>query len=119
MTVYAIDFDDTIHDRRNIKQGYRMGIPMPGALTALRRLKANNNIIIIFTARATSREGIKAVADWMDYFGLPYDDITAVKTKEMDLFIDNRAMHYDSWPQVMARLSRIDLKEYVDDPHES
>lgn len=106
--VIAIDFDDTLMDRNNKLPGYRMGQPTPGSIVSMQRLNNMGHTLIIFTARNVQHPNQKkAVADWLDYFKIPYHSITNVKLPEMELFIDNRAMHFDSWPQVMMRLTKL------------
>lgn len=106
--IIAIDFDDTIMNPHDKLPGYRMGQPEPGSILSLQRLKLEGNQIYIFTARDVSHPNQKkAVADWLDYFHIPYDGITNVKQPFFDVYIDNRAMHFDSWPQVMTRLRNL------------
>lgn len=105
--VIAVDFDGTIHDPNNKNSGYRMGVPIPGAILSMQRLANSGHTLIIFTARGVQHPNQKkAVADWLDYFKIPFSGITNIKSPAFDLIIDNRAMHFDSWPQVMARLTK-------------
>lgn len=106
--IIAIDFDETIMDPQNKTPGYRMGRPVPGAVLSLQRLANAGHTIYIFTARNVQHPNQKkAVADWLDYFQIPFHGITNIKLPEFEVYIDNRAMHFDSWPQVMARINRL------------
>lgn len=106
MTI-AIDFDDTIMDNQAVAPGYRMGPPEPGAVAAINKLHEEGHTIVIFTARNVQEPRVKkTIADWLDYFRIPYHLITNVKQPEFDVYIDNRALHYQSWPQAWADLHR-------------
>ena len=96
MSVLAIDFDGVLCDNNNIKPGFRMGEPMPGAIEAMRRLKAGGDTVVIFTAR----DRFQPVRDWLDHFGIPYDDVTNIKRPEFDVIVDDRAVHFTNWNQV-------------------
>jgi hypothetical protein len=101
--ILAIDFDDTLCDSKNLQTGYKMGPPTTGAVLATQKLKEEGHTIVIFTARNVQRPEVKkAVTDWCDYFHIPYAGVTNIKQDWFDLIIDNRAIHYGSWSQVMA-----------------
>ena len=122
--ILAVDFDDTIHDRSHIAPGRRMGTPMPGAISALNRLVAEGHVIIIFTGRDVQHPAAyKAVEDWLNFFHVPFSGITNIKSPKYDLFIDNRAIHFDSWPQTMAKLNTLNseaaLNNYIDEQYKT
>ena|ERR1700752_2197960 len=103
--IIAIDFDDTLMDRERVQHGYRMGPPMPGAIVATRRLYDEGHTLIIFTARNVQDNAVyQAVMDWCEHFGIPASGATNIKKPEFDVFIDNRAIAFNSWPQVMIPL---------------
>lgn len=107
MATIAVDFDDTLHSSTK-QPGYRMGIPEPGAIVSMQRLAREGHELWIFTARNVQHPNQKkAVADWLDYFNIPYHGITNVKLPQFQVFIDNRAIQFDTWPQVMARLTKL------------
>lgn len=107
MAILAVDFDDTIVDNAATHTGYRMGPPAHGAVATLNKLAQEGHQIIIFTARNVQDERVKkAVSDWLDYFKIPYHGITNVKRSEFDIYIDNRALHYQSWMQVDSDLQK-------------
>lgn len=91
--ILALDFDGVIHDPRNRKPGRRMGEPVDGAVEAIQWLKRQGHTIIIHTVRGNRPDHI---ADWMEHFGIPYDQITDVKP-EADMYIDDRGYHFESW----------------------
>lgn len=102
--VLAIDFDDVVHNTRDVKPGYKMGLPMAGAVDALTTLREQGHRIIIHTIWATSEERMTAIADWLKYFKVPYDAITSIKPRA-DYYIDDHALHFDNWKQTMGVLS--------------
>lgn len=104
----AIDFDETIQNNNAAPQGYKMGPPMPGAVAVINKLHEDGNKIIIFTARDVQKPNVKqAVADWLAYFKIPFHEITNVKKSEFDVYIDNRAMHFQSWSQIFSDLAKV------------
>lgn len=106
MAIICIDYDDTLMDTKNVPSGKRLGPPMPGAVAAMKRLAVGGNILIIFTVRGGEERSRKAVADWLDYFGIPYSTITNIKTRA-DAYIDNHAIRFVTWPQTLS-----DLRKY-------
>lgn len=98
--ILAIDFDHTIMDNNNIKPGFRMGEPMPGAKEALQYFEAHNWGIIVFTAR----DRFGPVMDWLDHFEIPYSRVTNIKPPEAEVFIDDKAIRFTNWEQVMEYL---------------
>lgn len=98
----AIDFDGVIHDYKNPVQGRRMGAPITGTKETLTRLKANGNKIIIHTVWGDEK-GKQTIADFMKYYGLPFDDITNIKPSA-DFYIDDHGIHFDNWENVLKEL---------------
>lgn len=93
--ILAIDFDHTICDTDKPPKGFKMGPPMQGAKDALIEYKRQGHTIIIHTAQ-TTHDHIK---DWMNYFQIPYDQITNIKPLA-DLYIDDKAYHFTTWSNV-------------------
>lgn len=112
--IIAIDLDDTIIDSKNVLSGYRMGQPVQGAITSIRRLVTEGHQIFIFTARNVQDPRVKkAVADWLDHFDIPYSGITNIKSPHFQVFIDNRAIQFDTWPQTLHRLTNMQNSDKV------
>ena len=100
-----IDFDGVIHDNCHPSEGHKMGPPIKDAVEAIQGLKKRGIEIIIYTARISktaegSGESKKHIADWLDYFKIPYDKITNIK-EPSDFYIDDNAIHFDSWRQAV------------------
>src|ERR1035437_9284870 len=96
MIVHAIDFDGVVHDYKNPVAGKRMGVPIEGTKSALNLLKARGDKVIIHTVKATTEGGAKAVRDWMIYYEIPFDEITAIKPTA-DFYLDDRAIRFTKW----------------------
>ena len=98
----AIDFDGVIHDPKNRLKGYKMGQPIPGAPTFIKSLHDAGHYIIIFPVWADSQQRRQALVDWLNYFKVPFDDITSIKP-DADLYIDNNGYRFDGdWAKAFA-----------------
>lgn len=112
--IIAVDLDNTIVDMKNVRHGYRMGPPVTGALLALQHLVRSGHSIVIFTARSVNKpEVYKAVEDWLKYFNIPYHGITNIKKPEFELYIDDRALHFNNWPQVITDIAKFESDKPV------
>ncbi len=106
--VAAIDFDGTVHDVTAREPGYKMGKPYPGAKECLDRLRELGAEIVIHTCRGRAALGLPDltvefqqkngtldhVRQWLDFFDIPFDEITAVKPIA-DVYVDDRAIPFD------------------------
>lgn len=92
----AIDFDGVIHDDKHPLPGKKMGPPIMGAKIALMRLKGRGCTIIVHTVRATNPQHVK---DWLDYYEIPYDDVTNIKPVA-DVYLDDKAVTFTSWEEI-------------------
>ena len=79
-----------------------MGPPMFGALDALQDLQGKYHIII-HTTKANIPSGRKAVADWLEYYDVYYDEI--VGKPEALWYIDDKAIKFTNWSSVMGGLN--------------
>lgn len=100
--VLAIDFDGVIHDFKNPIPGRRMGKAMSGAKEALHFLRSKGYKIIVFTIWGDEK-GQRTIADFMNYYDLPYDSITNVKP-QADHYIDDKAIHFTNWDEVLTQI---------------
>lgn len=76
---------------------------LDGALDALRRLKAEGHTLIIYTARGWAE--YRVTKAWLDDNGVPYDGIHMGKPIA-DVWIDDRAIRFTNWTDVLAQLPR-------------
>ena len=96
--VIAVDLDGTLHDIEHPVPGRKMGPPMAGAKAVLDAWDALGHTIIIHSVWAHGR-GIKVIQDWLNYFELPFHDVTNEKP-DADVYLDDKAVRFTSWSQV-------------------
>lgn len=104
--ILAIDFDEVIHAKSMPVPGRRMGEPLPGTKAALEHFKRKGDTIIVFTVMATDIKGRIAVQQWLDYYDVPYDEVTAIKPNA-DLFIDDKAIRHINWDDTLRQINEI------------
>jgi hypothetical protein len=102
MAVLSIDFDGVIHDPTEVLKGFKMGQPVYGAVEAMKTL-AVGNTLIIHTIWATSTERIGAIANWLEYYDIPYHKITNIKP-DASRYIDNKGYHFQNWEDTLTEL---------------
>lgn len=99
----AVDFDSVIHDPANKLPGYKLGVPISGAVEALQGLKKEGAIIVIHSVWGNTEKKCQTIAEWCRYFKVPYDFITNEKVVA-DFYIDNHGLFFQSWPQTLAEI---------------
>lgn len=109
----AIDLDGTICPIKQPDQSYADLEPLPGAVERIRELHAAGHYIIILTARnMATRQGNlgqvmknigKLTLDWLDKFGVEYDEIYFGKPNA-EIYIDDRALRFESWDRITNEL---------------
>lgn len=101
--IIAIDFDHTIHNLDDREPGYRMGKPFPGAKETINRWADQGHGILIHSVRAATPSGERSIAEWLDYFGIVYDNI--LPKPYADRYIDDRALQFTgSWAELEEKL---------------
>lgn len=92
----AVDFDKTIADYDNWEDMNRVGEPLPDAIKFLRALSKIDDVCIL-SARANTPEGVKAIKEWVDKYGLSdiISRISNEKLGDIEILIDDRAIHFD------------------------
>src|SRR2546423_15258648 len=99
LLILAIDFDGVLHDEHPTPP-HKMGKPVEGAVEAMKQLRAQGHELIVHTVRASGPDKGKHVADWLRYFGIPFDRVTATKP-QADIYIDDRGYRFTSWAQTL------------------
>jgi len=102
--VIAVDFDGVIHDFKNPIPHRRMGGPVAGAKEAMERLASMGYHIVIFTVWGGTEAGRKTIADWCNYYEVPFDDITNIKPNA-SYYIDDKAIRFESWDQALSEIN--------------
>lgn len=102
----AVDMDGVLHDVNNKKPGYKLGVPIPGAVEAMKRLKNQGAIITVHSVWADTEQRCQAISKWCRYFDIPYDFITNRKPLAR-FYIDNNALRFESWDQTLADIDRL------------
>ena len=108
--IIAVDFDGVIHDYLNPIEGRRMGAPITGAKECLHQLHLNGYKIVVFSNRGNSDAGVKSITDFMEYYHLEYDEVTATKPNAIAI-IDDRAIHFDNWSSIWLPLRLIEERQ--------
>jgi uncharacterized HAD superfamily protein len=95
-----IDLDGTIcSEEMQFSRG--LATPNSGAAESLRFLKSQGHIIIIYSARTWAEYEI--TIDWLLKFEIPFDQLILGKPQG-DYWIDDRAIKFSSWKEVMEEL---------------
>jgi hypothetical protein len=63
-------------------------------------MRKDGHTIVIFSYRAKHP---KHIAEWMEFFEIPYDEITNIKG-DFDLIIDDKAVKFTTWEEVKGEL---------------
>lgn len=102
----AVDFDGVINSYTT-RGPALVDEPEPGALEFIKRLIDAELVPVVFTTRARSPYGIKAVKTWLAKWGFPDMEVTADKFAAL-AYVDDRAAPYvprsGDWDSVWARL---------------
>ena len=99
----AIDLDHVLHNPEDVAPGYKMGRPIPGAVEAMNKLKAEGAILVIHSVWADTEQKRRAMSDWLRWANIPYDFITNKKL-DCDFFVDNKAIHHTTWDNTMREI---------------
>lgn len=102
----AVDFDGVVHRySRGWQDGSIYDPPMPGALEALERLRAEGFRLVLFTTRSRTGDQLAALYAWLEQHGIDhelFDDVTDRKPLAL-LYIDDRGLRFENWPQALEQ----------------
>ena len=99
----CIDLDHTLC-RSSVNQ-YDRALPVPGAADALRLLREQGWIVVIYTARHFNHW--KTTHEWLERHGFAYDQIVYGKPPAR-FYVDDRAVPYEGdWPRLCERLNEL------------
>ena len=92
--IIAIDFDNVIHDPNTAGSG-KMGMPMADCKLVMDKLVADGYKLVIWSLRSPHATHL---AEWLDYYDIPYHDITSEKPDAL-VYLDDKAIRFTSWEQ--------------------
>ncbi|WP_406706992.1 hypothetical protein [Sodalis sp.] len=87
----GVDLNGTLAEART-GQGTRIGKPVVPMMQRIRRWLSEGRDVRIFTARAATADGVRAVQNWLRTQGLPALTVTNMKDSEMLQLWDDRAI---------------------------
>lgn len=116
----GVDLDGTICAIRQEGQSYADVLPTPGAVGTLRHWHELGHEIVIMTARhmkTCDGDASKVVArigkitlDWLERFGIPYDEIHFGKPNT-DIYIDDRCIRFTGWAVLIEDILKRNAKD--------
>jgi len=106
-TQIAIDFDGTIAKDKKFPD---IGEPEEGVKEALSKIKEMGYTILIYTCRSKDAEALELVREWLDKHEIPYDDIFEGEKPFAKFYIDDRAIHFDNWNNVLEKVEKSEKK---------
>lgn len=103
--VLCIDFDGVIHGYKHLVVGRRMGAPIQDAEHFMKHLYDRGFILKVYTVKATTESGQRAVEDQLKYYMIPFHEVTAIKPNAA-LYIDDKALHFTDWMQAYEDIGK-------------
>jgi len=91
----AVDFDHTIRD---VKHG-EYDRPMEGVGEALAELQKTFRVLV------HSCNSPQFIEKWLNEFGIPVDAIWQIAKPVASYYIDDRAIKFTSWKQVLEEIN--------------
>jgi uncharacterized HAD superfamily protein len=96
----VIDIDGTICTEE--KQFSRsLAKPIEGAVNALKEINSKGHFIILYSSRTWAE--YEMTVDWLEKHEIPFDQLILGKPQG-DYWIDDRAIEFLNWKQVMSRI---------------
>lgn len=109
----VVDFDGTLAEDDKFPD---LGKPMPGAIEAMKRLKAAGYAIVVFTCRMNRMHGDRAaehqrksIEEWLKRYDIPYDRIDDGRNGKpfAHWYIDNKNLEYkggNDWQRLTSKI---------------
>lgn len=89
----AVDLDGTLAHYDGWKGETVIGKPVKKMLSMVLKWIDGGEDVVIFTARAGTEKGKKAIEAWLKENGLPELRVTNIKEMDMESFFDDRAVY--------------------------
>jgi uncharacterized HAD superfamily protein len=97
-----IDIDGTIcSEERQFSRP--MAMPKDNAIEAIAKLKSQGHTIILYSSRTWAE--YEMTVDWLKRHGVEYDQLILGKPVG-DYWIDDRAIEFTSWNDVLERIDQ-------------
>lgn len=95
----VFDFDGVIHSYISGWKGTAVipDEPVPGIKEAIDSIRSEGYEVVIVSTRTASMEGLSAVKDWLNKYGIVVDAVSAEKPPAL-VYIDDRAICFDGDP---------------------
>jgi capsule biosynthesis phosphatase len=116
----CIDLDGTICDIRHDPLTYAEVRPKEGVQEKIKALRSAGHTVVIYTARNMGSTGHnigkalrnvgKVTFDWLDKYGIEYDEIFFGKPNS-DIMIDDRAFRFNNWAEITEELLANEAKD--------
>lgn len=84
-----------------------LAAPLPGAVEAIRQLRAAGHTVVVYTARGWAE--YRYTKQWLDDNGFEYDGLHMGKPIG-DVWIDDRAIRHESWDDTLQALDGLGIK---------
>lgn len=104
-TDICVDLDRTIAQTAEYPA---IGEPVKGAKETLKKLQDMGYSVIIYSCRGDTEEGLETVREYLDKHDIPYDSIFEGKKPFAKYYIDDHAIHFDSWDNVLKQVEKSD-----------
>lgn len=101
--IIAVDFDGVLHDYKSPIKDRVMGKPLPGAKEAMEKLVDRGFHVYIHTSKAINESGHSAVLDWLEYYDIPFHNVTSMKVNAA-LYIDDKSIYHTGWPSTLQQI---------------
>lgn len=96
----AVDFDDVLCDRNDYPRGdFSLCLPMPHAVSAVSWLVSQGYAVYVLTMNPPESWG--RISAWLETHGFPQLMVTNVKQPGTKWFIDDRAIRFTTWKDVV------------------
>lgn len=100
--IIAVDMDGVLCTEEKT-YSRSLAKPMPEAAESIRKLRKLGHKVVIYSARTWAE--IEMTEKWLKDNGIEYDGIHLGKIA-VDCFIDDRAIGFKSWDQVLGTLEK-------------
>ena len=97
MRTLCLDFDGVLHEYTGPYQGDEVvnGAVIPGAVAFCEEALRHFDAVVVNSVRCRSREGIRAIAAWLDVNGFPAEMKVVATKPPAIVYIDDRGFRFD------------------------